>query len=163
MKILKFPDPALFVTCVEVTVFGPELKVLLDSMWETMVEGKGMGLAANQVGLTFRMFTMLGPSEEKLYIVNPKILEKSKISANLQEGCLSAPGELLTLEERASWVKVKFQDETGKEHERVFKGIHSVCIQHETDHLEGKSHLQSKSLKSAKRKALAKKWGIKAK
>lgn len=163
MKILKFPSPELFVTCTEVSVFGPELKVLLDSMWETMVEGHGMGLAANQVGLTFRMFTMLGPEAEKLYIVNPKILSKSKISANLEEGCLSAPGEKLTLEERASWVKVKFQDETGKEIERVFHGIHSVCIQHETDHLDGKSHLQSKSLKSAKRKALAKKWGFKVK
>lgn len=163
MKILKFPDPALFQTCTEVTVFGPELKVLLDSMWETMTVGHGMGLAANQVGLTFRMFTMLGLEDEKLYIVNPKITKKSVVSANLQEGCLSAPGELLTLDERASWVKITFQDETGKEHERVFKGIHSVCVQHETDHLDGKSHLQSKSLKSAKRKQLAKKWGIKVK
>lgn len=163
MKILKFPSEELFQKCTEVSVFGPELKVLLDSMWETMVTGNGMGLAANQVGLTFRMFTMLGPEAEKIYIVNPKILKKSVVPANLQEGCLSAPGEMLTLSERASWVKVKFQDETGKEHERVFKGIHSVCIQHETDHLEGKSHLQSKSLIKVKRKALAKKWGIKLK
>lgn len=163
MQILKFPNEALFVKCTEVTVFGPELKILLDAMWETMVEGKGMGLAANQVGLTFRMFTMLGPDAEKIYLVNPKILSKSVISANLQEGCLSAPGELLTLEERASWVKVEYQDETGEKKERIFKGIHSVCIQHETDHLDGKSHLQSKSLKSAKRKELAKKWGIKVK
>ena len=163
MKILKFPSPELFQTCTEVSVFGPELKVLLDSMWETMVAGNGMGLAANQVGLTFRMFTMLGPEGEKLYIVNPKIIKKSIIPANLQEGCLSAPGEMLILQDRVSWVTVKFQDETGKEHERVFKGIHSVCVQHETDHLDGKSHLQSKSLNKAKRKSLAKKWGIKVK
>lgn len=163
MQILKYPNPALFTTCSEVTVFGEELKILLDAMWETMTVSKGMGLAANQVGLIFRMFTMLGPEGEKIYLVNPKILTRSVVPANLQEGCLSAPGELLTLEERASWVKVKFQDETGKEHERVFKGIHSVCIQHETDHLDGKSHLQSKSIKTAKRKALAKKWGIKVK
>lgn len=163
MKILKFPDPALFQTCTEVSVFGPELKVLLDAMWETMVEGHGMGLAANQVGLTFRMFTMIGPEGEKLYIVNPKITKKSVLPANLVEGCLSAPGEMLTLEERASWVSLKYQDETGKECERVFSGIHSVCVQHETDHLDGKSHLQSKSLNKAKRKALAKKWGIKVK
>lgn len=163
MQILKYPNPALFVTCTEVTVFGEELKILLDAMWETMVAGKGMGLAANQVGLVFRMFTMLGPDGEKIYLVNPKILTRSVVPANLQEGCLSAPGELLTLDERASWVKVKYQDETGKEHDRVFKGIHSVCVQHETDHLEGKSHLQSKSIKAVKRKALAKKWGFKVK
>lgn len=163
MKILKFPDPSLFKTCKEVSVFGPELKILLDSMWDTMIEGNGLGLAANQVGLTFRMFTMLGPSGEKLYIINPKILKRSVVPANLKEGCLSAPGELLVLDERASWVKIKFQDETGKEHERVFKDIHSVCVQHEIDHLSGKSHLQSKSLHKAKRKELAKKWGIKLK
>lgn len=163
MQILKYPNPALFITCTEVSVFGPELKILLDSMWETMIEGRGMGLAANQVGLVFRMFTMLGPENEKIYLVNPNILSKSVIPANLEEGCLSAPGELLTLDERSSWVKVKYQDETGKEQERVFKGIHSVCVQHETDHLNGKSHLMSKSLKSAKRKELAKKWGIKLK
>lgn len=163
MNVLKFPDPALFEVCADISVFGPELKTLLDSMWETMTINNGMGLAANQVGLKFRMFTMLGPENEKLYIVNPKIVKKSVVPANLKEGCLSAPGEFLILGERVSWVQVKFQDETGKEHDRVFKGIHAVCVQHETDHLDGKSHLTSKSLHKAKRKELAKKWGIKLK
>lgn len=163
MKILKFPDPALFQACKEVSVFGPELKTLLDSMWETMFEGSGIGLAANQVGLTFRMFTMIGPDNEKLYVVNPKILKRSVVPANLKEGCLSAPGEFLILDERSSWIKLSFQDETGKEHERVFKGIHSVCVQHETDHLNGLTYLASKSLHKAKRKELAKKYGIKLK
>lgn len=163
MQILKFPDSELFNVCKEVTVFGSELKTLLNSMWSTMIEGKGIGLAANQVGLTFRMFTMLGPNDEKLFIINPTVLSKSIASANLKEGCLSAPGEFLILDERASWVKVKFKDETGIEHERVFKGIHSVCVQHEIDHLNGKSHLMSPSLSKAKRKELAKRWEIKLK
>ncbi len=163
MKILKYPDKKLFVKCKPVSVFGPELKVLLDAMWETMIEGNGMGLASNQVGLNFRMFTMLGPKNEKFYIINPSIVSASIVSANLKEGCLSAPGEFLVLEERKSWVKLKFQDETGQEHEKVFKGIHAVCVQHETDHLDGKSHLQSKSLHKATRKELAKKWGFKLK
>ena len=160
MQILKYPSPALFVVCSEVTIFGPELKILLDSMWDAMVEGHGMGLAANQVGLTFRMFVMLGPDEEKIYLVNPKILSRSIVSANLPESCLSAPGEMLTLDERASWAKIEFQNETGEKKERIFHGIHSVCVQHETDHLNGLSHLQSKSIKTAKRKILAKKWGL---
>jgi peptide deformylase len=163
MTILKFPDPALFEICQEVSVFGPELKILLDSMWETMLSGHGVGLAANQVGLKFRMFTMQTSKEEKLFIVNPKIVRKSLFAANLREGCLSAPGEFLVLAERTAWVKVKFQDETGAQHERVFHDIDSVCIQHEIDHLDGKSHLQAKSLGKAKRKELAKKWGIKLK
>lgn len=163
MRILKYPDPILFEICKEVTVFGPELKILLDSMWDTMVEGKGVGLAANQVGLTFKAFVMLDPNDEKLYVVNPAIIKRSVVSANLKEGCLSAPGEFLTLSERASWVQLRFQDETGKQHERVFKDIYAVCIQHETDHLLGKSHLQSKSIPKAKRKDIAKRWGIKVK
>lgn len=163
MTILKFPDPSLFEICSEVSVFGPELKILLDSMHDTMIAANGMGLAANQVGLKFRMFTMLGPEDQKIHLVNPKIVKKSVLQANLKEGCLSAPGEMLTLDERAVWVKVKYQDETGAKHETVFKDIHSVCVQHEIDHLDGKSHLQAKSLGRAKRKELAKKWGIKIK
>lgn len=163
MQILRFPDPALFVECSEVSVFGPELKLLLESMYETMVNGNGIGLAANQVGLTFRMFTMRTEKDEKLFLVNPKIVRRSVISANAREGCLSAPGEFLVLEERAAWVKVEYQDETGTQKEKVFHGLESVCVQHEIDHLNGKSHLQSKSLNKAKRKELAKKWGIKAK
>lgn len=163
MKILKFPDQYLFTRCPEVTVFGPELKVLLESMWDAMVAGNGMGLAANQVRLLFKMFVMLGPENEKIFMVNPTIIKRSVVAANLKEGCLSAPGELLVLEERASWIRLKYQDETGKEIERVFKGIHAVCVQHEIDHLDGKSYLQSKSIHKARRKELAKKWGIKLK
>lgn len=163
MQILKFPAPELFQICKEVTVFGPELKTLLDSMWDTMVANNGMGLAANQVGLSFRMFVMLGPDNQRFYIVNPKIVQRSVASAGLQEGCLSAPGEMLTLDERADWVKLEYQDETGAKQEKVFKKIHSVCVQHETDHLDGKTHLLSGSLHKARRKELAKKWGIKLK
>ena len=82
-------------------------------------------------------------------------------SADLKEGCLSAPGEFLELAERVAWVVVKFQDETGKEFIKTFDGIWSVCIQHELSHLEGESFLQSKSLKKSVRKMLAKKWELK--
>jgi peptide deformylase len=161
MEILKFPDPSLFRKCDEVTVFGPELKILLEGMWEAMLKRGGLGLAANQVGLHCRMFVMGGVDSEKLYIINPKVVKKSEICANLKEGCLSAPGEFLVLGERSSWIQIDFQDEKGQMNRRVFQGLHSVCVQHEMDHLDGKSHLQSKSIPKAQRKALAKKWGIK--
>lgn len=170
MKIIKFPDPILFKKCKEVTVFGKELEVLLESMWDTMVDGKGIGLAANQVGLSYRMFVMEfmadvkpGSKKEKIFFVNPKILSRSAAPAEQKEGCLSAPGEFLTLAERSAWVQVEYQNEKGEKQTRVFKGIYSVCVQHEIDHLDGKSHLLSKSLSKALRKQLAKKWGIKLK
>jgi len=161
MEILKFPHPSLFKVCREVTVFGPELKTLLESMWETMMSKNGVGLASNQVGLDYRMFTMLGPDEEKFFIVNPKIILQSSTPANFKEGCLSAPGEFLILAERTMWVQIMYQDENGTPRSGKFQGLHAVCIQHEIDHLDGKSYLQSKSLVRAKRRELAQKWKLK--
>lgn len=161
MDILKFPHPLLFEPTRQVTVFGPELSVLLHSMWETMIAAKGLGLAANQVGLPWNMFVMEGPNKERLFIVNPVIASGSKTPANLREGCLSAPGEFLILKERMAWVEIAYSDENGAINKGFFKGIHAVCVQHEMDHLVGKSHLQSKSISRAERKRLAKKWGLK--
>ena len=100
-----------------------------------MLKRGGLGLAANQVGLHCRMFVMAGIESEKLYIINPKIVQKSEISANMKEGCLSAPGEFLILSERAAWVQVDFQDEKGQMNRRVFQSLHAVCVQHEMDNL----------------------------
>ena len=161
VKVLKYPHPSLNKVCVEVKVFGPELDVILNTMFDTMIEHKGIGLAANQVGLHYRMFTMLGPNGERLFLVNPKIVKRSFTQAMLKEGCLSAPGEFLILEERSQWVEVEFQDEKGKSKTKRFQGIHAVCVQHETDHLDGKTHLQSKSLSREERRRLKQKWGLK--
>lgn len=160
MKILKYPDPRLLTVCNPVMQIDMLAKELLDEMWETMVAHEGIGLAANQVGVTLRMFVMKGPIGEKLFFINPKILSKSIVPAEKMEGCLSAPGEYLKLDERAEWVQVQFQDETGAEHIKMFTGIHSVCVQHEIDHLDGKTHLMSETLSSKDRKMLAKKWGL---
>lgn len=162
MDILKYPDPSLFVVCKEVMVFGPELNVLLEGMWSTMKEHKGLGLAANQVGLKHRMLVMQGPKEEKLFIVNPKILKVSRGTIDYAEGCLSAPGEFLKLF-RPGWATVAFQNEESRNFVQTFSGVFSVCIQHEIDHLDGKSHLENKSIPKKTRIMLAKKWGFKIK
>lgn len=162
MEIVKYPNPALFKACKEVTVFGPELKVLLDSMWETMVAARGVGLAANQVSLNMRMFTMEGPNNERLYIVNPKIVSKSKGVSNMSEGCLSAPGQMLKLF-RAAWVQLEFQDENGHHFNRNFGDVHSICVQHEIEHLDGKTYLQNRAIPKKLRIFLADKWGFKVK
>jgi peptide deformylase len=111
--------------------------------------------------LDYRMFTMLGPENEKLFIVNPKIVTQSGIPANVKEGCLSSPGEFLILPERSHAIQIIYQDETGGLRGGIFNGIHAVCVQHEMDHLLGKSHLQSKSLSRQMRRQMERKWGIK--
>lgn len=160
MQILRFPDARLFVKCQPVTIFGEELIVILEGMFETMVKSSGIGLAANQVGLTYHMFTMIGPEEEKLFIINPTIKSKSAAPANLREGCLSAPGEFLVRPDRAQWVQVEFKDASGTTVTRVFKGLHAVCVEHEMEHLDGKGFMQSKALPKAKRQELSRKWKV---
>jgi len=160
MKILKFPDQRLFVKALEVTSFTEELRVILDEMFITMVAHSGIGLAANQVGFTHNMFTMLGANDERLYIVNPKIIGRSQALANVREGCLSAPGEFLVRNDRVQWVQVQFQNELGASSTRVFKGLQAVCVEHEMEHLEGKGFMQSLAIPKKKRLELAKKWGL---
>lgn len=161
MEILKFPHPALLHKCNEVTDFYPELEYFLDEMWETMKKHNGLGLAANQVGLMARMFVMEGPNKEKLYLINPKIVAQSVVNANLQEGCLSAPEEFLIRSDRVEWVQVKYQNVDRIEYVRTFYGLHSVCVQHEMEHLDGISYMESKSIPRKKRNELASKWGLK--
>lgn len=160
MNILKFPNPFLTTATYEVTVFGEELKVLLDSMYETMKANNGIGLAANQVGLLHRMFVMDAP-EGRVNVVNPVVISKSIRPANRKEGCLSAPGEFVVVPSRMEWVQIHHKDEKGNLIGRVFSGIHAVCFQHELDHLDGKTFLSNKSIPRRERKLLGKKWGVK--
>lgn len=161
MEIIKYPDPRLFQQCKEVTVFDEELKTVLEAMWETMKAARGIGMAANQVGLEQRMFIM-DELLAKLFIVNPKIVEMGKYPSNDSEGCLSAPGQMLKLF-RPNWVTLTYQDEKGEHRNRTFVGIYSVCVQHEIEHLDGKSFLQNKSIPKKVRRDLATKWGFKFK
>lgn len=160
MNILKYPDPHLLKPTKEVTVFGPELLILLESMYETMLASNGIGLAANQLGLEYKMFVMRGPNDKKYFFINPILKSQSLAPAMLSEGCLSAPGEILVVPGRVGWVEVAFQNENGEKMCSSFSGIHSVCIQHEMDHLRGRSHLNHPSLPRSVRKIVSKKWSI---
>lgn len=161
MEIVKFPHPALLKRCEEVTVFGDELKVLLQNMTLTMRAERGVGLAANQVGLQFRMFTMMRENGQLVFAVNPKIVSSSKAVSKLKEGCLSAPGEFLVTGSRAQWIQMRYQDETGREHLITLDGLDAVCAQHEIEHLDGKSFMQSKTIPKGKRQQICGRWGLK--
>jgi peptide deformylase len=161
MVLLEFPHTSLFTPTQKVTVFGPELLIMLNGMWDTMIDANGIGLAANQVGIPYSFFVMKGIEEEKLFVINPRIHKRSSMTSNLKEGCLSAKGVFFKLKERSRWIDVRYQNEKGEEQLRLFTGIQSVCFQHESDHLLGKSFLQSKSIPKAEREELEKKWGLK--
>ena len=159
MKLLHFPHPALFTKCEEVTLFDSHLKDNLDQIFSLMIECNGMGLSANQVGILQRFFVMRAAFGEQFYCINPRIESYYPEKANLAEGCLSSPGDFLVLN-RSNKIILSYQNENGIKFSRIFTGIHAICIQHEIDHLDGKSFMQAEEVDKKKKKQLRKKWSL---
>src|SRR5258707_14422274 len=118
----------------------PELRALVDDMFETMYEAPGIGLAAIQVGVPKRVIVMdlakKDESKEPRVFINPQVLWRSDEKATYEEGCLSIP-EFYEEVERPAKVRVKFLDLTGAEQEVEASGLLATCLQHEIDHLDG--------------------------
>ena len=109
-------------------------------MYDTMVKYGGLGLAANQCGLPYRMFVMGGhPSIEAgkvRSIFNPLVNDVSKETVNMKEGCLSFPFLFLMIN-RPKWVSLKYTDQHGKEIEETLHGMPARIFQHENEHMNG--------------------------
>jgi peptide deformylase len=138
LNILHFPDPKLRTVAKPVSQFDNNLSELVSSMFETMYEAPGIGLAATQVDRHIRLVVM-DVSENRDHprcLINPELL-LSDGEEESDEGCLSVPGVYETVT-RAEHIRVRAQDEKGEFFEFESHGIEAVCIQHEMDHLEGK-------------------------
>jgi peptide deformylase len=140
LTIVEYPDPSLKRPARRIRSGEVHnLNRLITDMLDTMHEAPGVGLAAPQVGMPYRMFVaVIGEVEEELedrVFINPVILDRDGFDV-LEEGCLSFPN-LYGLVERATWIKVKYQDESFKEHTEEFSGFSARVVQHETDHLDG--------------------------
>src|SRR5665648_333664 len=139
MKILHFPDPRLRNKGRTIDNFAdPALQTLIDDMFETMYDARGVGLAATQVGVDLHLAVMdvTNDKTQPLVLINAEILE-AKNKETMVEGCLSVPHHYDTLE-RATWVKMRAFDRHGKSFELEGEGVLAECIQHELDHLQGK-------------------------
>lgn len=110
------------------------------NMCEFMIESRGIGLAANQIGLLKRVFVMGSttiPNFPKPFAVfNPEITNHSEKTVLDEEGCLSFPGLYFKVA-RPEWIEAKFQDRDGNIHEVRMDGYVAKCFQHELDHLNG--------------------------
>ncbi len=138
--IVTWPHPVLKRRCDEVEHFDDDLCRLLDDMLETMEEADGLGLAANQVAVSKRIFIMgvMVEGEEELElveVVNP-VIEARRGETKHEEGCLSFP-DLYEEVVRAAEVDVSFRDRNGEETRATYSGLGAVCFQHELDHLDG--------------------------
>ncbi len=117
-----------------------DAEALEKSMIEFMVANKGIGLAANQIGLTKRVFVMGSENIEgfpkPFAVFNPIIKEASSTLVLDDEGCLSYPGLFLKVK-RPEWIIAEYQDSKGNLNEIKIDGYLSKCFQHELDHLNG--------------------------
>ena len=139
LPILRYPDPRLHKVAQPVPAVDDGLRALIDDMFETMYDAKGIGLAATQVDVHQRLI-VIDVSEERdqrLVLINPELLWASDERVKGDEGCLSVPG-IYDGVERAERVKVRALDERGQVREIAADGLLAVCIQHEMDHLLGK-------------------------
>jgi len=141
----------------DVTEFGDELKKLVDDMFESMYEAKGVGLAAPQIGISKRLavidVTFKEDPNAKLVLANPEIIH-TEGKQKQSEGCLSIPDfrEDVT---RPKIVTVRAQDINGKWYEKTGEDLLARAFLHETDHLNGKlyiSHISALKRDLMKRK-----------
>ncbi|HYU24174.1 MAG TPA: peptide deformylase [Thermoanaerobaculia bacterium] len=139
LPIIKYGDDVLRRPTAPVTDFDDALQKLIDDMVVTMYAAPGVGLAANQVGVSKRLMVIdlsVGKRPQELHVfVNAEIVERlGQITED--EGCLSIPDftETVTRPER---VKVRYLDRNGEQREMWGEGLMARALCHETDHLNG--------------------------
>jgi peptide deformylase len=138
LDILKYPDPRLRTKAQPVSNIDDDLRRIVDDMYETMYASHGVGLAATQVNIHKRIFTMdvSETRDQRICVINPEIVSQEGEQYE-GEGCLSVGGGAFDKVKRALKVRLRGMDLTGKEFELDAEGLMAVCIQHEVDHLNG--------------------------
>ncbi len=139
-EIITQGDPRLAKKCHAVTEFGQRLWDLLDDMRDTLIESKGVGLAAPQIGIMRRVVLVINDDEEIMELVNPVILETDGEQTG-PEGCLSVPGKY-GMVTRPYYVKVRFQDRNGVWCEAEGEELTGRCFCHELEHLDGHLYVE---------------------
>ena len=139
LTIVNCMDSVLRKKCLKVENIDETLVTLADDMIETMYAASGLGLAANQVGVTSDLFVIdVGIEKEKrdpVIIINP-IITASEEEVIAEEGCLSIP-EVFAQVKRSQHIEVKGYDLKGNELRYEAEGFLARAFQHEMDHLNG--------------------------
>lgn len=140
-----YGSPVLRKVAQDIDSTYPDIKQLIEDMFETMYHSDGVGLAAPQIGLSIRLIVIdASPMEEdepalkdfKKVFINAKIVERFGEKVLFKEGCLSIPN-LREEVEREDKVRIQYLDENFNPHDEIFEGVPARIIQHEYDHLEG--------------------------
>ena len=154
LPVYLYGHPVLRKVSEDITPDYPELKKLLDNMYETMYASEGVGLAAPQIGRNERSVVIdADPVAEtfpecagrKLTLINPEVEVLEGESVTRGEGCLSLPG-LSENVSRVEHIRLRWVDENFEQHEEEISGFLARIVQHECDHLEGKLYIDHVSL-----------------
>lgn len=143
--IVIFGSQILRDECERIDSDYPDLKKLVEDMFQTLESAEGVGLAAPQIGKNIRLFivdcTPWGEDNPELAeyrraFVNPEIYFRSEETKLYNEGCLSLPGIHEDVRRSLS-IRMRYMDEEFVEHDEEFTGLPAWVIQHEYDHIEG--------------------------
>lgn len=140
MTIIKFPDQCLRLKADNWDFNNPpeDPTVLEKKLIDTMFQYDGIGLAANQIGLPYRVFVMgwkENPESAQAFF-NPVVVANVDDTEDLEEGCLSFPGVYVKIK-RPKKILARWQNSKGEWQESEFDGYNCKCFLHELDHLEG--------------------------
>lgn len=152
LPIVAYGDPVLKKKAIEINSRHPNLKKLIENMWETMYAAHGVGLAAPQIGESIRLFIVDGSpfaqdtdldnierdelkSFKKVFI-NAEILSYTGPQESFNEGCLSIP-DIREDVNRLSTIEIAYYNERFERVEEEISGLASRIVQHEYDHIEG--------------------------
>jgi peptide deformylase len=142
MEIMLSPNPMLRRKCEPCALGEKAIKNLAKKMARTMYDNNGIGLAAPQVGHAINLIVIdcraEGDPENPLFLVNPEIVELKGEVVIEEEGCLSCPGITVPIK-RQPYVKVRYFDLEANECFLAGDGLLGRCLQHEIDHLQGKT------------------------
>jgi peptide deformylase len=172
LPIVSYGNSILKKKCKNIEEEYPDLKKLIDNMWETLYSASGCGLAAPQINHSIKLFIVdtkttydnMKDDEREEYFsgdtgivkefINAKIIERSMKTHVEKEGCLSIPS-LNEKVERPWSIIIEYYDVNFRKKKKVFSGYTARAIQHEYDHTEGILYIDH--LKPARQKALGEK------
>jgi peptide deformylase len=135
LPVVRVPADVLRQKTKKIKKIDASIQKLIDDMIETMHDAPGVGLAANQVGVSLRLCVIQEPGEDVVVLINPEIVKRSG-TRQCEEGCLSLPGYKGVVP-RSEKVVVKGLNRDGRPVRYHADGLFAEIIEHETDHLDG--------------------------
>ena len=146
LNIVRVPDPLLREVCEPCDLKDKTLKRLAKQMAHAMYKNNGCGIAAPQVGVLKRLVVIDcetdSDEENPIVLVNPVLMETKGKLVTDGEGCLSCPGITVPIT-RPEWARVRYYDLDGELWELEGDGLLGRCLQHELDHLDGRTLFES--------------------